>query len=268
MPSGGFVANGRLPRRCQARWPSNLARWTARIESGRARWRPPRSCGRKVLQGGWRLDRARPARAGRLTRHAATALGVVNASSVAPSHGCGGHSSVIILSAPRSQLPRGIRPGRGAAGRVRAGPRCRARVAAKELSRPSGPTQRRQTLIEGDLDPVGWLRGRQTIRCSFYWGRFLLQNHYPQKHRSPFLAAFRTANPTPYLRWIRAKAQPPRPPTPRQRARWKAVQRAKRRGLSLRAIARELGISRITVRKYVEASSPPVYPDRELAAHS
>ena len=67
---------------------------------------------------------------------------------------------------------------------------------------------------------------------------------------------------------VHAKAQPPRPPTPRQRARWKAVQRAKRRGLSLRAIARELGISRITVRKYVEASSPPVYPDRELAAHS
>ena len=67
---------------------------------------------------------------------------------------------------------------------------------------------------------------------------------------------------------VHPKAQPPRPPTPRQRARWKAVQRAKRRGLSLRAIARELGISRITARKYVEASSPPVYPDRELAAHS
>ena len=28
---------------------------------------------------------------------------------------------------------------------------------------------------------------------------------------------------------VHAKAQPPRPPTPRQRARWKAVQRAKRR---------------------------------------
>jgi ribosomal protein S14 len=67
---------------------------------------------------------------------------------------------------------------------------------------------------------------------------------------------------------VQRKAQPPRQPTPRQRARWKAVQRAKRRGLSLRAIARELGISRITVRKYVEASSPPVYPDRVLAAHS
>jgi ribosomal protein S14 len=64
------------------------------------------------------------------------------------------------------------------------------------------------------------------------------------------------------------KVQGPRQPTPRQRARWKAVQRAKRRGLSLRAIARELGISRITVRRYVAASSPPVYPDRVLAAHS
>ena len=40
------------------------------------------------------------------------------------------------------------------------------------------------------------------------------------------------------------------------------MRRRGRRGLSLRAIARELGISRITVRKYVEASSPPVYPDR------
>ena len=38
---------------------------------------------------------------------------------------------------------------------------------------------------------------------------------------------------------VHPKAQPPRPPTPRQRARWKAVQRAKRRGLSL--IARMSG---------------------------
>ena len=43
-----------------------------------------------------------------------------------------------------------------------------------------------------------------------------------------------------------------RQPTPRQKARWKAVQRAKRRGLSLR------GISRNTVRKYVLAKSPPM----------
>ena len=53
-------------------------------------------------------------------------------------------------------------------------------------------------------------------------------------------------------------AAPRRKPTPRQRARWKVVQEAKRRGLSLRAIARELGISRITVRKYVAARGPPM----------
>jgi len=54
----------------------------------------------------------------------------------------------------------------------------------------------------------------------------------------------------------------PRKPTPRQQARWDAVQAAKRRGLSLRAIARVLGVSRNTVRRYVAADSPPVYPER------
>ena len=51
-------------------------------------------------------------------------------------------------------------------------------------------------------------------------------------------------------------ASPRRKPTPRQRVRWKAVQQAKLRGLSSRAIARELGIHRNTVRKYAEAKSP------------
>lgn len=54
----------------------------------------------------------------------------------------------------------------------------------------------------------------------------------------------------------------PRKPTPRQQARWHAVQAAKRRGLSLRAIARVLEVSRNTVRRYVAADSPPVYPER------
>lgn len=54
----------------------------------------------------------------------------------------------------------------------------------------------------------------------------------------------------------------PRQPTPRQQARWLAVQAAYRRGLSLRAIARELGISRNTVRRHVAAGSPPAYPIR------
>ena len=46
--------------------------------------------------------------------------------------------------------------------------------------------------------------------------------------------------------------------TPRQRSIWKSVQEAKLRGLSLRAIARELGIHRETAKRYALADSPPV----------
>ena len=42
-----------------------------------------------------------------------------------------------------------------------------------------------------------------------------------------------------------------------QRARWEAVQKAKRQGLSLRAIARKLEMSRVTTTKYALAESPP-----------
>ena len=49
-----------------------------------------------------------------------------------------------------------------------------------------------------------------------------------------------------------------RKPIPLQTARWKAVQKAKRKGLSIRGIARELGIHRETVRKYMRAESPPM----------
>ena len=49
-----------------------------------------------------------------------------------------------------------------------------------------------------------------------------------------------------------------RKPTPLQTARWKAVQKAKRKGLSIRGIARELGIHRETVRKYMNAERPPM----------
>ncbi|MYA50072.1 MAG: ISNCY family transposase [Chloroflexi bacterium] len=45
--------------------------------------------------------------------------------------------------------------------------------------------------------------------------------------------------------------------TPRQLALWKAVQHAKIQGFSLREIARQLGISRNTVRKYARALTQP-----------
>ena len=51
-----------------------------------------------------------------------------------------------------------------------------------------------------------------------------------------------------------------RKPTPTQQARWEAVQRAKSPGLSLRAIARELGMAKNTVGKYLKAESPPTKP--------
>ena len=51
---------------------------------------------------------------------------------------------------------------------------------------------------------------------------------------------------------------PRRQPTPRQVARWKAVQLAKSKRLSLRAIARELGIARDTVAKNARSAHPPL----------
>ena len=53
-----------------------------------------------------------------------------------------------------------------------------------------------------------------------------------------------------------------RKPTPRQRARWQAVQRAKLNGLSIRGIDRELGMHRDTVRRYMAAESPPMMRPR------
>ena len=48
-----------------------------------------------------------------------------------------------------------------------------------------------------------------------------------------------------------------RTPTPTQVARWQAIRQAQLKGLSLRAIARELGIARDTVRKYAHVEKPP-----------
>ncbi len=56
----------------------------------------------------------------------------------------------------------------------------------------------------------------------------------------------------------------PRRPTPRQQARWNAVRTEKNRGRPIREIARVLGISRNTVRRYMALNSPPVYPQRKM----
>ena len=68
---------------------------------------------------------------------------------------------------------------------------------------------------------------------------------------------------------IRKKATSvPRKPTPKQIARWEAVHAAKRRGLSIRAITRETGIHRETVRKYLKTDSPPMNRPRVMSKAS
>ena len=53
------------------------------------------------------------------------------------------------------------------------------------------------------------------------------------------------------------KATSARKPTFLQRERWKAIQKARRKGMSLRAIEREMGIHRGTIKKYLDAEGPP-----------
>ena len=72
------------------------------------------------------------------------------------------------------------------------------------------------------------------------------------------LATLETGEVDRDLRPRKSKAQQHRIPTARQRTLWENVQQAKLRGLSFRAIARELGIHRNTVQKYVLAESPPL----------
>ena len=61
----------------------------------------------------------------------------------------------------------------------------------------------------------------------------------------------RTANAKPLRHQLH------RTPTPTQQARWEAVQKARKQGLSLRAIAKKLGMARDTVGKYLKTESPP-----------
>ena len=60
----------------------------------------------------------------------------------------------------------------------------------------------------------------------------------------------------PDVAWLRVIASP-RKPTFLQQERWKAVQQAKLQGMSIRRMARELGIHGETVRRYIDAESLP-----------
>ncbi len=51
-------------------------------------------------------------------------------------------------------------------------------------------------------------------------------------------------------------------PTFLQRERWKAIQKVRRKGMSLRATERELGIHRATIKKYLDAEGLPAQQDQ------
>ena len=61
-------------------------------------------------------------------------------------------------------------------------------------------------------------------------------------------------------------AIPARKPTFLQKERWKAIQKARRKGMSLRAIERELGIHRATIKKYMDAEGLPTRQTRAVVA--
>ena len=63
-----------------------------------------------------------------------------------------------------------------------------------------------------------------------------------------------------------SKATPARKPTFLKKERWKAIQKALRKGMSLRAIERGLGIHRATIKKYMDAEGPPTRQSRVVAA--
>ena len=72
------------------------------------------------------------------------------------------------------------------------------------------------------------------------------------------LAILETGDVDRPRRTRKSRAKRDRKPTPRQMTIWQAVQEAKLRGLSFRAIARELGIHWNTAKRYALADSPPI----------
>ena len=59
-----------------------------------------------------------------------------------------------------------------------------------------------------------------------------------------------------------------RKPTFLQKERWKAIQKARPKGMSLRSIEREMGIHRGTIKKYLEAEGPPTRQSRVVSSTS
>ena len=82
----------------------------------------------------------------------------------------------------------------------------------------------------------------------------------------PHLAILEIGEVDRDLRPRKSKALQHKIPTARRRALWENVQQTRLKGLSLRAMARELGIHRNTVRKYALAESPSLRKRKSAAS--
>ena len=83
------------------------------------------------------------------------------------------------------------------------------------------------------------------------------------KDRTKLMEQVEACLPAAAIR-AKKKAAEARRPTSQLQAYREPIHEAKRRGLPLRAIARELGISRSTVVRYVRPTRPPVYREGSL----
>ena len=138
------------------------------------------------------------------------------------------------------------------------------------ISEWPGRAVTRKDLMIANGDPRDWFRyGHRNVAFEEAWEEFADGPQPPAgldhpAHSTPErdITDADDAVDNGTVRVLKAPDSSSRRPTPLQTARWNAVQKAKRRGLSIRGGAREVGILRDTANKYMEAVSPPMKLDR------
>lgn len=108
------------------------------------------------------------------------------------------------------------------------------------------------------------IRFREIPRKSRYFSAWTENSESESTEMPAWLENIFKGKPDP-KRQLFPNNQGSRQPTPRQQALWEAVQECVKQGLSKQAIARTLGISRKTAKKYALAISPPVNHFEELS---
>ena len=139
---------------------------------------------------------------------------------------------------------------------------------------PPRRTGKQGKIIPGEIVPSRTAPPRPDARRGSHGPRLPRQRSAASRNAwatiasaNPSCGSWPTLSPIPSSqnRWSRTitvnlrHSEPParRELTPRQLAVWKAVQQAQAQGLSLRAVSRQLGVHRNTVRKYARSPTQP-----------